>query len=105
MLFKKGGFVAIMSAGECRYFDPRKPLVAKLVARGAVKPLAAEGVYAVQVPQYHVAILYVDGKVHTLLEAGLHHYWKWNRDLKADLVDTRLLVLDVAGQEILTRDK
>jgi regulator of protease activity HflC (stomatin/prohibitin superfamily) len=65
----------------------------------------AAGVFAVAVPQYHVAVMYVDGKVHGLLEAGNHCFWKFGRDLKAEVVDTRLLVVEVAGQEILTRDK
>ena len=89
-------------------FTVAKALVPKLVAgiaRGAVKVVGADGVFAVQVPQYHVAVLYVDGKVHGLLEAGLHHFWKFNRDLKAEVVDLRLQVLEVAGQEILTKDK
>jgi regulator of protease activity HflC (stomatin/prohibitin superfamily) len=89
-------------------FTVAKALVPRLVAgiaRGAVKVVGADGVFAVQVPQYHVAILYVDGKVHGLLEAGLHHFWKFNRDLKAEVVDLRLQVLEVAGQEILTKDK
>jgi regulator of protease activity HflC (stomatin/prohibitin superfamily) len=89
-------------------FGVAKALVPKLVAgiaRGAIKVVGAEGVYAVQVPQYHVAVLYVDGKVHGLLDAGLHHFWKFNRDLKTESVDGRLQVLDVAGQEILTKDK
>ena len=85
-----------------------KGLVPKLVAgsgRGAIKVAGVENVLAVQVPQYHVAVLYVDGKVHGILEAGVHLFWKFNRDLKVETVDTRLQVLEVAGQEILTRDK
>ena len=38
---------------------------------------AAENVLAVLVPQYHVVVLYVDGKVERLLEAGLHAFWKF----------------------------
>jgi regulator of protease activity HflC (stomatin/prohibitin superfamily) len=89
-------------------FAVAKALVPKLVAgiaRGAVKVIGAEGVFAAQVPQYHVAVLYVDGKVHGVLGAGLHHFWKFNRDIKAEIVDERLQVLEVAGQEILTKDK
>ena len=66
---------------------------------------SAFAVYVAQVPQYHVAVLFVDGKVHQLLDAGLHAFWKFNRDLRAEIVDLRLQVLEVAGQEILTRDK
>jgi regulator of protease activity HflC (stomatin/prohibitin superfamily) len=89
-------------------FAIAKTLAAKLTAgaaRGAVKVAGLDGVLAVQVPQYFVAVLYVDGKVHELLEAGLYYFWKLNRELKVELVDSRLQALEVAGQEILTRDK
>jgi regulator of protease activity HflC (stomatin/prohibitin superfamily) len=64
-----------------------------------------EQVLAVQVPQFHAALLFVDGKAHGLLEPGLHAFWKFNRDLRVEQVDLRLLALEIAGQEILTKDK
>ena len=79
--------------------------VLPIQARNAVKVPGVEGILPVQVPQYQVGVLYVDGKVYALLEAGLHLFWKFNRDLKAETVDLRLQALDVAGQEILTKDK
>ncbi len=81
---------------------------AKLVSQlftGRAKVSGVDGVFAVQVPQYHVAVLYVDGKVAKLLEPGISAFFKFTRELKADIVDLRLQVLEVAGQEILTRDK
>ena len=65
----------------------------------------AKGVYAVVVPQHHIAVLYVDGKVEKLLHAGLHGFWSFRREVRAEIVDLRLQVLEVAGQEILTKDK
>ena len=81
------------------------PQIVSGVARGAVKVAGGDGVLAVQVPDYHVGILYVDGKVGKLLEAGMHYFWKFIRDLKVEVVDLRMQAIDVAGQEILTRDK
>lgn len=89
-------------------FAVAKALVPKLLAAGGragTKLAGGEGLFAVAVPQYQVAVLYVDGKVDRLLEAGLHYFWKFNRDLRAELADQRLQVLEVAGQEILTKDK
>lgn len=85
-------------------------LVPQLVAhdgRGGftAKVSGANLVYGVLVPQHHVAVLYVDGRVHALLEPGMHAYWRAGRDIRAEIVDLRMQVLDVAGQEILTRDK
>jgi regulator of protease activity HflC (stomatin/prohibitin superfamily) len=81
------------------------PQLTVAVMRGAAKVAGVDGVMAVPVPQYHVAVLYVDGKVAKLLEAGTHYFWEFVRDLRVETVDLRLQVLEVAGQEILTRDK
>ena len=75
-----------------------------LTNRGQKLP-GSENVLVVIVGQYSVAVLYVDGKVEKLLEAGMHALWKFRRDIRAEVVDLRLQVLEVAGQEILTRDK
>ncbi|HEX2826968.1 MAG TPA: slipin family protein [Burkholderiales bacterium] len=83
--------------------DPR--LAPQLVSAKAQRVAGADGVLAVQVPEYHVGVPYVDGKVAGLLEAGMHYFWKFIRDLKVEVVDTRLQSVEVAGQEILTRDK
>jgi regulator of protease activity HflC (stomatin/prohibitin superfamily) len=85
-------------------FDVAKPLVPVLV-RGAAKIAGREAVMPVQVPEHHVGVLFVDGKLDRLLEPGLHAFYRFNRELKAEIVDRRLQALDVAGQEILTRDK
>ena len=84
--------------------DPQ--LVPQLVAGTRAKVAgAAENVLALLVPEHHIVVLYVNGKAERLLEAGQHAFWKANRDLRGELVDLRLQVLEVAGQEILTKDK
>jgi regulator of protease activity HflC (stomatin/prohibitin superfamily) len=84
--------------------DPK--LVPQLVAGTRAKVAgAAENVLALLVPEHHIVVLYVNGKAERLLEAGQHAFWKANRDLRGELVDLRLQVLEVAGQEILTKDK
>jgi len=87
-----------------REFAIDEALARKLVRSPSITG-AAFAVLPVQVPQYHVAVLFVDGKVHALLDAGLHAFWKFGRDLRAEIVDLRLQILEVAGQEILTKDK
>lgn len=67
--------------------------------------IGAEQVYGVQVPEYFIAALYVNGKLIELLNAGQHMFWRFGRDLRVEFVDMRLLSLEVAGQEILTKDK
>ena len=83
-------------------------LVPQLIAftgTGFKAKVTGADVYGVQVPQFNVGVLYVDGKLHAVLEPGLTAFWRFGRDLRVDFVDLRLQVLEVAGQEILTKDK
>lgn len=73
--------------------------------RAAGKIAGIEGVFALPVPAYHVGVLLVDGKVERLLDAGVYAFYRFNRELRAELVDQRLQALEVSGQEILTKDK
>jgi regulator of protease activity HflC (stomatin/prohibitin superfamily) len=99
--------VRVEKADIAEEFAVSTPLVAQLVGNGprSFKVAGSDGVLLIQVPQDQVAVLYADGKVHGLLAAGRHAFWRFNRDLRADIVDLRLQVLEVAGQEILTKDK
>jgi regulator of protease activity HflC (stomatin/prohibitin superfamily) len=80
-------------------------LVFGVRAGKAVAGAGAESVFPVPVPEHCVGLLYVDGKLDRVLEPGLHVYFRFNRELKSELVDLRLQAIEVAGQEILTRDK
>jgi regulator of protease activity HflC (stomatin/prohibitin superfamily) len=96
--------VEVHDIGEEFTLDPR---VAKVLAR-AKQPLAAQAadaVTAAEVPDTAVGLLIVDGTLTKVLEPGLHAFWKYQRALKIELVDRRVQSMEVAGQEILTRDK
>jgi regulator of protease activity HflC (stomatin/prohibitin superfamily) len=83
------------------------PGIAKILVR-AKQPLAAyvaEAVSAVEVADTAVGLLIVDGELVKVLEPGLHAFWKYQRALKTEAVDRRVQAMEVAGQEILTRDK
>lgn len=81
------------------------PQLVSLGATGFKAKVPGADVFGVQVPQFNVGVVYVDGKLAYLLEAGLRAFWRFGRDLRVEFVDLRLQVLEVAGQEILTKDK
>lgn len=62
-------------------------------------------ILTVNVPAWHAGVLKIDGETQALLPPGLTAWWKVNHLVEAEIVDLRLQVLEVAGQEILTRDK
>jgi regulator of protease activity HflC (stomatin/prohibitin superfamily) len=98
--------VAVEKYDIAKEFELPKEL-AKVVVR-AKQPLAAQvadAVTAAEVPDTSVGLLIVDGELVKVLEPGLHAFWKYQRALKMELVDRRVQAMEVAGQEILTRDK
>jgi len=70
-----------------------------------VLAVADAAVYARIVPDGHIGLLYVDGKLTDTLAAGLHAYWNVAHAVGVELVDLRIKALEVQGQEILTKDK
>lgn len=63
------------------------------------------GIFTVETPEGHVAVLSVDGAAPMALAAGAHRFWEDGRKRSARLVDLRWRSHDVTGQEILTRDR
>ena len=70
---------------------------------GATALATALGV--VEVPDTAVGLLIVDGELREVLKPGVTAYWKYQRNVKVELAELRLQAMEVAGQEILTRDK
>ncbi len=78
------------------------PLALAKAAKGT--PLEPLIEYAL-VPEYHQGALFLDGKLESALEVGLHTFWKTGRSVRVAATDLRLQTLEVSGQEILTKDK
>jgi regulator of protease activity HflC (stomatin/prohibitin superfamily) len=82
------------------------PDLAKVLARTkALDTPVADAISTVEVPDTAVGLLIVDGELTKVLAPGLHAFWKYQRTLKVEIVDARVQAMEVAGQEILTRDK
>ena len=59
----------------------------------------------VELADEHVGLLIVDGKFQKLLEPGAHGYWRFNRSIVVKSLDMRLQMVEVGGQDILTKDR
>jgi regulator of protease activity HflC (stomatin/prohibitin superfamily) len=66
---------------------------------------AVHAINYVEVPDEHVGLLTVNGKLEQLLQPGSYGYWKYNRSVAVKLLDMRLQAIEVSGQEILTKDR
>ena len=66
----------------------------------AVKPIAD-----VTVAKEHVGLLYVSGKFIRRLEPGQHAFWQFNHTIEVKVFDCKTQMLEISGQEILSKDR
>lgn len=57
------------------------------------------------VEPHEKAVMYLDGKLSRVLEPGSYHFWKNSSSILMQRADLRTMQIEIAGQEILTRDK
>jgi SPFH domain / Band 7 family len=50
-------------------------------------------------------LLIIDGKLSKVLEAGTYYFWNNEISIEVKAVDTRMQQMEIAGQELLTKDK
>ena len=58
-----------------------------------------------KVESYQTALLYFDGKYEKSLEPGIYYYWNAETEITIKKVDLRAQLMEISGQEILTKDK
>ncbi len=58
-----------------------------------------------EVLAYEKAVLLIDDVFEKVLDSGIYRYWKNDTSVKINKVDLRQLQLEIAGQELLTKDK
>lgn len=58
-----------------------------------------------EIPEAHVGLLYVDGRLVRELPPGLHGFWRFGRHVEVELVDLRVKALQVGEHELLTKDQ
>lgn len=66
----------------------------------AIKPIAD-----VAIAKEHVGLLYVNGKFVRRLQAGQHAFWQFNHTIEVKAFDCRTQMLEISGQEILSKDR
>ncbi len=90
---------------EFRVVDIADPEVAADFPRYLFGRLSQTLYTEVEVAAYQKARLFFDNKFVRLLEPGTYYFWRGGVKVDYDFVDTRLLQMDITGQEIMTQDK
>ncbi len=74
-------------------------------AKPTLSEAAANAIYHVEISDENVGLLVVNGKLDRLLEPGRYGFWSFNRSISVKQLDLRLQMIDISGQEILTKDR
>jgi regulator of protease activity HflC (stomatin/prohibitin superfamily) len=88
----------IVDARNVRFTHEDLPVIVK-------SQLAERVLETVAVPASHAGVWFKDGNYVDTLPPGRYVFWKNIAEVKVVPVDMRTLILDVAGQEIMTADK
>jgi len=76
-----------------------------LVAKSAQSSVLSKGLMIKEVVNKQVGLLFIDGQFVKILTAGKYGFWNYTKTVAIEIVETRAQSIDVAGQEILTKDK
>ncbi|MCI1711413.1 MAG: slipin family protein [Chiayiivirga sp.] len=57
------------------------------------------------VPAESAGLVFVDGKLARVLEAGAYAFWNVQKNVAVETIELRVQAVEVSGQELLTKDK
>ncbi len=101
----KYAFWAVFDKHDFKEIDIKNPEVQTDLPRFIFEYIPRALFKKVEVAQHQKARLYFDQKLIKLLEEGTYYFWNNGMKIDVGFVDTRLLKMDIAGQEIMTFDK
>ena len=101
----KYAFWSCIDQHEFRQVDVTNPVIPSDIPSEVIARLPLSVYHRVEVAPYQKARLYFNQKLTALLEPGVYYYWRNHIQIETELVDTRLIQMNITGQEIMTRDK
>lgn len=112
--FVNGKFTEVFKTGKYAFFKTKTDFEMRIMDTSEaeitdfnpmVMGLPVSTYIRYEVQPYEKGILYIDNKLTKVLDGGVYFFWRNCSTVKVDTVDTRLMQLNVQGQEILTQDK
>ena len=118
LVYRNGNFVTVLFQGRHVYWNEDNAYAVRMIDR--TEPMVPEDLpapvlqrltinhkvcRAEEVTEYQKGLLFVNRQFVRILEPGAYYFWNNGMFVQVRTVDTRLLQLDVNGQEMLTKDK
>ncbi len=114
---RKGRFHRILTGGRYAYwkdaisqtfdyYDTDEAIVPKeLINNSRLMNSLKSYMIQVNVLPNEKALLYVNDKLTETLDGGVYYFWNNSNSIKIERIDVRQQLLEIAGQELLTKDK
>lgn len=114
--YKNGKFCSCLTSGRYAFWNPfdlhefkavdiHDPEVSEEVPKFIFEQISKKLFCRYEVEQNQKARLSVNQKFRKLLDEGTYYFWNNGSKISLDYIDTRLLQMDITGQEMLTLDK
>ncbi|MDF2595163.1 MAG: stomatin family protein [Clostridia bacterium] len=101
----KYAYWAIYNQHEFKEIDISNPEVEDSMPKFIFTYMPKKYFCKIDVAQFQKARLYFDQKFIKLLDEGTYYFWNNGTKIEVGYTDTRLMQMDIVGQEILTLDK
>ena len=117
LMYENGNFKNVLAAGRYTFWntliqyeftrvDISKIYITEKIDKSLFSNYAlAKYIRAFEVASHEKAVLLVDDVYTKTLEGGIYRFWRNETSIKIAKVDLRQLQLEIAGQELLTKDK
>lgn len=116
LLYNDGRFLCCLAAGEYLYWRSFGELSCEImectdeelsasIPEAVLRKIEDSQLTRIEVPEHNVAVLYHNGKKHSVLESGNYCYWRGLGEYTCENASLLVQMMDMNGQDILTRDK
>jgi len=117
LMYENGNFKSVLTAGRYVYWkglidrnfvrvDLSKIYISEKIDEALFKKYElARYIRIFEVESYEKGLLIIDGEYTKTLDAGTYRFWNNDTKVKVLKVDLRQMQMELAGQELLTKDK
>lgn len=117
LVYENGIFKEVLNVGQYAFWkgvfnrefqkiDLTKVEITENISKTILENTKLKGfVRKLVVTNQYKGLLLIDGKLNRVLEAGTYYFWNNEISIDVKAIDTRMQQMEIAGQELLTKDK
>ncbi len=117
LVYENGIFKEVLNVGQYAFWkgvfnrefqkiDVTKVEITENISRNIMENAKLKSfVRKFTITNQYKGLLLVDGKLDRVLDAGTYYFWNNETSIEVKAIDTRMQQMEIAGQELLTKDK